>query len=393
MRRLAAVVLAELLIGLVERRLGARRLTDLHDGHAAQRDIAHYQVCEIAGRPINVNSPDSVSAFLFDDLKLPCAKSTRSGNRSTDDEALESLIDQHPVIELIRRHRRHQIVASAAAGLLSCIAPGEQRVVGRLDPQGATTGRFSCSEPNLQGLPADLLAAIVAPPGHQLIEADYSQIELRVLAALSQDQRLLDAFQNDADVHAQTASMVFSVPPESISDAQRRIGKDVNFGIIFGQTPVGLANKLRVREDEAASAIERFFAGYPAVRPWIQQTETFAATHGFVQTLYGRRRRLVGLYDPTASRGILRQAVNAVIQGTAADILKMALARVYRGLRNSSRALLTVHDSILLEAPDREVEDIEPVLRDLMEQAPPGFTLPLKVRIHSGRSWAECKAG
>ena len=269
----------------------------------------------------------------------------------------------------------------------------EACVIGRLDPQGATTGRFSCCEPNLQALPPELLPAIAARPGHRLLEVDFSQIELRVLAELSRDRALLEAFHHGVDVHARTAGMIYGISEQLVSHDQRQVGKGVNFGIIFGQTPWGLARALQIGEQEAAAAIESFFRGYCYVRPWIDQIESFATANGYVLTHYCRRRRLATrLNNPNEAQAALREAVNAVIQGTAADIVKMAVTRVHWALPASCRLLLCVHDSVLIEVPEAETEAVGLLVQETMELAPLDFTLPLKVSVHTGETWADSKA-
>ena len=223
------------------------------------------------------------------------------------------------------------------------------------------------------------------------LEADYSQIELRVLAELSQDAALLDAFATDIDVHARTAGLICGVPEEAVSADQRRVGKAVNFGIIYGQSVTSLADQLGIPEDEADQAIYRFFRGHAGVARWVSQIEQEAANDGYVLTHYCRRRRPAGLGRGFGSPGTLRQAVNAVIQGTAADIMKMAIVRAHEALPSGCSLLLTVHDSLLVEAPSGDLERVSEELRQAMEQAPLDFCTPLKVNLRTGSTWAECK--
>jgi DNA polymerase-1 len=366
-------------------------LGQIRDEYTTKTDIARQQVCEIVGCPLNLNSYPEVSTYLYRTLRLPVLVRTDNGNPAIDDAALTALEGQHPVIQSLRRYRAAKVVYDAANALERQIVPGESRIVPRLDPQGATTGRFTCREPNLQALPPELLPAIRAREGYMLIEADFSQIELRVLAELSRDESLVEAFRSNADIHARTASYIYGVDERYASAAQRDMGKAVNFGIIFGQSAFSLAEQLGMWEHEMDDFIYRFFCGYRGVSRWIREIETVAARDGYSLTHYCRRRRPAGLGRGFASRGILRQTVNAVIQGTAADIMKMALVRAHQALPAGCSLLLTVHDSLLVEVPSADVDEAAAVLRQATEFPPPEFAVPLKVTIRSGRTWAECK--
>ena len=282
---------------------------------------------------------------------------------------------------------------ASATALLRHVQPNG-RIYASLDPLGAITGRYTCRDPNLQGLPAAVLAAVEASPGHLLMEADVSQCELRVLAHVSQDPRLLTAYRDgNVDLHVQTAAAALGIAKERVSDEQRGIGKQVNFAIVYGMAADRLAQKLGISVGEAQALLDGYFAVYPGVGAWIAQVHAAAFDDRQVRTLSGRRRPLPDIRsrDPSAVAAAQRQAVNSVIQGSAADMLKMALIRLHDRLPDAVRILLSVHDSILLQVPQALVQETRQIVKDAMEAVPPGFTVPLKVEVRTGRTWAACK--
>ena len=282
---------------------------------------------------------------------------------------------------------------ASAAALLRQVQP-DGRVCADFDPLGAITGRYSCQDPNLQGLPPAVLAAVEASPGHLLMEADVSQCELRVLAHFTQDPGLLTAFRDgNVDLHVQTAAAVLGVAGKPVTDAERSIGKQVNFAIIYGMTADSLAQKLAITRSEAQIVLDGYFAAYPAVGSWIAQVHAAAHEDRQVRTLSGRRRRLddIRSCDPQAVSAAQRQAVNTIIQGTAADLLKLALIRLNTELPAGVKMLLPVHDSLLYEVPQELLEETRRIVQEEMEAVPAGFTVPLKIDIKTGRTWADCK--
>jgi DNA polymerase-1 len=283
-------------------------------------------------------------------------------------------------------------VAVNAAALLRHVQ-SDGRVYANLDPLGTATGRYSCSDPPLQALDRRVHRAIEASPGCVLLEADYSQMELRVLAHFSEDAALLHAFYNDIDLHVRTAAGVLGIAEDAVTDQQRSLGKTLNFGIVYGQTAYGLADELAVPQQQAEALLPAHAATYPGVTAWIAAVHEQARNSGEIRTLYGRRRQLPNIYsasDALAAEA-RRQAVNTIIQGTAADLMKMALIRLNDALPDGVRMLLPVHDSVLLELPEGLVEDTRQIVREAMEAVPASFSVPLKVEIKTGRTWAECK--
>jgi DNA polymerase I-like protein with 3'-5' exonuclease and polymerase domains len=288
---------------------------------------------------------------------------------------------------------RESHLRASAASLLRHLQP-DRRIYANLDPLGTLTGRFSCQEPNLQGVAKPLRAAVQSSPGCILLEADVSQCELRVLAHFSQDPRLLAAFRDRIDLHYQTAAAVLRIPVEQVTDEQRnRVGKQVNFAIVYGMTADSLAQKLAITPSEAQALLDGYFGAYPGVRAWIGQVHAAAYQDRQVRTLSGRRRRLPDIRsrDPGVVAEAQRQAVNTIVQGTAADLLKMALIRLHADLPADVRMLLPVHDSVLLEVPEALVEETSQIVRGAMETAPDGFAVPLKVEVKTGSTWADCK--
>jgi len=367
-------------------------LEGIKESRGAQMEIARWQLQELAGRPINLDSAIEVAEYLYDELKLPVPAYTPNGNPSTGNRALQLLAEVHPVVPFMLRYQTHKPARDAADSLLAHLA-ADNRVYAELDPLGAATGRFSCREPNLQGLAAPVLQAIEAAPGCVLMEADYSQMELRVLAHFSRDAGLLHAFQHDIDLHRRTAARVLGIAEADVTDQQRQLGKTLNFGIVFGQTAYGLADELAISMQRAEAMLAAHAATYPGGTAWIAEVHRQVANTGEVRTLYGRRRYLPNIYStlPGAVAEAQRQAVNAVVQGSAADLLKLALVRLHAELPTSVRMLLPVHDSILLEVPANLVEATREIVTNAMQAAPPGFTLPLTVDIQTGRTWADCK--
>jgi DNA polymerase-1 len=281
----------------------------------------------------------------------------------------------------------------SATALLRHVQP-DGRIYADLDPLGAVTGRYSCQEPNLQGLPKAIRSAVEAAPGHLLMEADFCQCELRVLAHFSQDPHLIAAYRDGIDLHRQTAAAVLSIPEEQVTEEQRsRIGKQVNFAIVYGMTAEGLAQKLAIMPYEAQMLLEGYFATFAGARNWIAQVQASAQADREVRTLSGRRRWLPDIRsrDPGVVAEAQRQAVNTIVQGTAADVMKLALIHLHERLPVEVRVLLAVHDSVLLEVPANLVEASCEIVTKAMQAAPAGFTVPLKVDMKVGRTWADCK--
>ena len=358
-------------------------------------------IAAAGGRSFNLNSPKQLGEVLFDELKLPHGKKTSKGY-STSAEVLESLRWEAPdLIEPLLRYRQlTKLNGTYIEGLLP-LADRENRVHSTFDQVATATGRISSSEPNLQNIPVrteegkEIREAFLPRPGWILLDADYSQIELRLMAHFSGDAAMVDAFRKGEDVHARTASEIFDVPLEWVTPELRSQAKAVNFGLIYGISGFGLSRNTGVSRREAGEFIEKYFSRYPGVKRLMDETASEGAQKGYASTLMGRRRYLPELQSPKAPIREFgkRAAMNTPVQGTAADIIKLAMVRVDRALREKnlqSRLILQVHDELLLECPPEEAEEAAALLRESMEQV---ITLkvPLVAEVHSGRNWADAK--
>ncbi|MBI5504856.1 MAG: DNA polymerase I [Deltaproteobacteria bacterium] len=358
------------------------------------------RIYEAAGGPFNILSPIQLREILFTKLGLPSKglKSTKSGP-STDSESLESLADKHPLPALILEYRGMAKLKSTYADSLPRLVDEAGRVHTRLNQTVTATGRLSSSDPNLQNIPirtaegALIRGAFIAPPGSLLVSADYNQIELRVLAHLSEDENLIEAFREGLDIHRATSADLFGVAPEAVTPTMRRDAKVVNFGIIYGMGPGRLSRELGISRTQADEYIKRYFAKYPGVRRFYGKMLDHARAHGFVATLYGRRRYLPDISSEHGGRRQMaeRVATNTPIQGSAADIIKramVALAAEIAAARLESRVVLQIHDELLLECPAAEVEEATRLVAGTMERAA-RLLVPIVVDVGSGHSWAE----
>ncbi|MBI5596429.1 MAG: DNA polymerase I [Elusimicrobia bacterium] len=358
------------------------------------------EVENAAGRPVNIASTKQLSAYLYDELSLPVPHETDKGGRSTDEEALAVLSAHHPVPRLVLDWREiTKLQSTYVEALLAKRDPVDGRVRTHFDQAGTATGRLSSSDPNLQNIPVRtplgrrIRRAFVAPAGKVLLSADYSQIDLRVLAHLSADPALVDAFRSGGDVHARTASEVFGVPLESVDKEMRRRAKAVNFGVVYGQTGFGLARGLGISQKEAQEFIKGYFARYAGVKRWLDQTMASAKQEGCVRTLLGRVRRFPELAakNPRLRMGAERMAVNTPIQGGSADIIKKAMVDIHAEMgagRKGARMLLQVHDELVFEVERKEAEAFGAWAKGLMEKAVP-LQVPVVVDLKAGPNWDE----
>lgn len=351
-----------------------------------------------AGREFNVASPQQLCQVLFDELKLPVLKRGKTGP-STDQEVLEKLAEQHPLPRAIIEYRGLSKLKSTYLEPLPQYLGKDGRLHTTFHQAATATGRLSSSEPNLQNIPIrgemgpEIRRAFVAGKGMRLISADYSQVELRLLAHFSEDPGLIDAFEKDQDIHTRTAAEVFGVATEAVTGDMRRAAKMVNFGIAYGLSPHGLSTRLDIPDEEARGIIDRYFERYAGIRRYLDETVEHARTKGFVETLFGRRRYIPDILsrNRNAAQAAERAAINMPIQGTAADLIKMAMITLDReltgrGLR--AKMILQVHDELLLEAPEEEADEVLPLLREVMSGVA-SLRVPLKVEAGAGPSWAE----
>jgi DNA polymerase-1 len=355
----------------------------------------------LAGREFNVGSPKQLGEVLFDEMKLPGGKRMKTGAWGTDSSVLQTLSDQGSTLaERILEWRQLQKLKSTYTDALAAqIDPATGRVHTSFAMAIAATGRLSSTDPNLQNIPirteegARIRRAFVAEPGHVLVSADYSQIELRLLAHVADIPALKESFARGEDIHARTASEVFSVPMEGMDAATRRRAKAINFGIIYGISAFGLGRQLGIGPGEARGYIDRYFVRYPEIRAYMDRARKEAVANGYVLTPFGRRVWIAGIQDKNPARRAYgeRQAINAPLQGGAADIIKRAMVRLPAALASAglkSRMLLQVHDELLFEAPEAEASALAALLRQVMENAAM-LSVPLVVETGVGKSWAE----
>jgi DNA polymerase-1 len=351
-----------------------------------------------AGQPFNLGSPKQIGDILFTQKGLPVVKKTPSGAPSTDEETLEQLALDHPIARAILDYRGMAKLKSTYTDKLpQMINPATGRVHTSYSQATAVTGRLASSDPNLQNIPARtaegrrIREAFIAPPGHMLVSADYSQIELRIMAHLSNDAGLLSAFAEDRDIHTATAAEVFGVPLDAVSTDQRRMAKVINFGLIYGMSAFGLASQLNLERAAAQAYIDRYFARYPGVADYMQRTREAARSQGYVETVFGRRLYLpeINARNPQRRQGAERAAINAPMQGTAADLIKLAMIAVQRWLdaeKLKSRLLLQVHDELILEVPEHELDRVRAELPAHMCNVA-ALKVPLRVGVGAGRNW------
>ena len=405
-------VLAELEFNGI--RVDVSRLEELSGEFGDELQRLEEEIEELAGHPFNIASPKQLAQVLFNELHLPVIKKTKTGP-STDASVLEELALQHPLPAKIIEHRGYaKLKGTYVDALPVMVHPQTERVHASFNQVVAATGRLSSSDPNLQNIPIRTEAGrkirsafTSAESGWSLLAADYSQIELRVLAHFSQDETLCQAFAEGQDIHTLVASQVNGVAMDEVTSEMRRGAKAVNFGIIYGQSPFGLAKSLGISKQEAARFINEYFARYPGVEEFMHQTLADCRRDGYVKTLLGRRRKISGIRPPTPAKQALfsdrpaplqlnlpeRTAVNTVIQGTAADLIKLAMLAIHQRLRDKqleSKMILQIHDELVFDCPDAEL----PAMRELVvaEMAQVAeLRVPLDVDLKSGTNWANCE--
>jgi DNA polymerase-1 len=356
------------------------------------------QAYALAGQPFNLGSPKQIQEMLFERMQLPVKKKTATGQPSTDEDVLSALAEDYPLPKLLLEHRAFAKLKSTYTDKLpQMIDPRTGRVHTNFSQATAVTGRLASTDPNLQNIPIRtpegrrIREAFVAPPGHRLVSADYSQIELRIMSHLSQDPNLVAAFSQGHDIHRATAAQIFNVTPQEVTAEQRRYIKAVNFGLIYGMSAFGLAKQIGVERSAAQQFIDQYFIRYPGVADYMQRTRTLAREQGYVTTVFGRRLWLQDIRAASGPRraGAERAAINAPMQGTAADLVKLAMIAVQQWLdtqRLHTRLLLQVHDELVLEVPDAELERVKRELPGLMEGVA-RLSVPLVVDVGSGPNW------
>ena len=381
---------------LIDAEVLARQSRELGERMMALERGAH----ELAGQPFNIGSPKQIGEVLYDKLQMPVLKRTASGVPSTDEEVLEKLAADYPLPARILEHRGlSKLKGTYTDKLPLMVNPATGRVHTNYAQAVAVTGRLASNEPNLQNIPIRtaegrrVREAFVAPPGHVILSADYSQIELRLMAHISEDANLLKACADGMDVHRATASEVFGVEPAAVSSEQRRYAKTINFGLIYGMGAFGLATSLGIERSAAVAYIERYFARYPDVKRYMDQTRASAKAHGYVETVFGRRLWLPEINSPNGPRrtGAERQAINAPMQGTAADLIKLAMIAVQAALDAEGRAtrmVMQVHDELVFEVPEAELAWARTEVPRIMASVAQ-LKVPLLAEVGVGKNWDE----
>ena len=353
-----------------------------------------------AGETFNINSPKQLGVVLFENMKLPGGRKTKTGY-STAADVLEKLAPEYPVVAKILEYRQYTKLKSTYADGLANYIQEDGRIHGKFNQTITATGRISSTEPNLQNIPVRmelgrLIRKVFIPEdGYRFVDADYSQIELRVLAHCSGDEHLIQAYKEQSDIHRITASQVFHIPFDEVTPQQRRNAKAVNFGIVYGISSFGLSQDLSITRKEAAKYIDDYFATYPGIKTFLDDAVAHAKEKGYVVTLFGRRRPVPELSSSNFMQRSFgeRVAMNSPIQGAAADIIKIAMIRVNQRLKDQkmkSRLVLQVHDELLIEAYEPELEEVQTFLKEEMEHAA-DLKVPLEIDMHTGDNWYEAK--
>ncbi len=376
-----------------------QELRALSESFSQRLRVLEEEIYQIAGEEFNIGSPKQLQTILFEKLKLPRGKKTKTGY-STGVEVLEELAVSHPLPGKILQWRElAKLKSTYADALLQMINPKTRRVHTSFNQAVAATGRLSSSNPNLQNIPVRteeglaIRRAFIAPPGHRLLSADYSQIELRILAHVSGEPSLRRAFEGEEDIHTRTAVELFGVLPEAVTPEMRRLAKTVNFGVLYGFSNYGLSRQLGIEIGDAQRLIQSYFQRMPQVKRWIDHILKIAYEQGYVTTLLGRRRYLPELKSPNRNIRSFgeRAATNSPIQGTAADIIKLAMIKIRERLRKegaSAKMILQVHDELVFEVPEGEVEKMKDWVREEMESAY-HLSVPLKVEVKVGPNWRD----
>lgn len=381
-------------------RVNPEALKDYGEALSGKITELEQEIYSEAGCEFNINSPKQLGEILFEKMGLPGGKKTKTGY-STAADVLEKLSGEYPVVKLILEYRGLTKLKSTYADGLAAYIEDENRIHSTFNQTITATGRISSTEPNLQNIPIrmelgrQIRKVFIPKDGYCFMDADYSQIELRVLASMSGDERLIEAYRSHADIHRTTASQVFHIPFEEVTDLQRRNAKAVNFGIVYGISSFGLSEDLSISRKEAAAYIEQYFETYPQVKQFIDSLVKDAKKNGYAVTLYGRRRPVPELFSSNFMQRSFgeRVAMNSPIQGTAADIIKIAMIRVFERLKKEglkSKLILQVHDELLIETALEEEEQVRMILEEEMVHAS-SLAVELEIDLHVGINWYEAK--
>lgn len=380
--------------------LNTSRLREILFSLRERKDILRKSILQYSNKEVNLDSPKQLSVLLFSELKLNPVKKTKTGF-STNEESLTKLVGAHPVVEKILEYRKlSKLISTYAGPFLESAEENKGIIFPKFSQVSSVTGRLVSFSPNLQNIPVrgkegKEFKSVFIPSFKDgfILGSDYSQIELRILAHISKDSNLTAAFNSGKDVHISTASLLFAKEESEVTPSERSFAKRINFGIVYGMSPYGLSKELKISVSEAESFIESYFLRYKKVKEYIDGTQEFVKKHKFVETIFGRRRYLGNISSPNKSlrEYAFRQAVNAPIQGTAADIIKIAMVSIhdkFKGLNLSSRLIIQVHDELVFDVERDELGKVQEIVKEEMERAVE-LSVPLKVNIQSGRNWLE----
>ena len=354
------------------------------------------QIYRISGYEFNINSPKQLALVLYDELGLKAGK-----KRSTSADVLEKLIHAHPIIALLLEHRKYAKLYSTYAIGLSKHVHKDGKIHTLFNQTQTQTGRLSSSEPNLQNISVrdeqgkEIRKAFVAPKDCVLMSADYSQIELRMLAHMANEAEMIAAFNQGIDIHTNTAMQIFDVDKEQVNDSMRRTAKTVNFGIVYGQSDFGLSEQLGITRKEAHDFIEKYFASYPSIKQFMEATIAYCEEHGYVKTLFQRRRYIKEIKDKNYMMREFgkRAAMNAPIQGSAADLIKVAMIHIYQAMKEAkvqAKMILQIHDELIFEVPKQEIVQMKQIVEQGMQEAMK-LSVPLVAEASYGDNWYEAK--
>lgn len=382
-------------------KLDASVIEDLKAKFQAKLDEIENLIFQEAGHEFNINSAKQLAEVLYDELGIRATKKTPAGNYSTAADVLEDLAAFYPIVQNVLTYRKYNKLLSTYTDSLIAEVEEDGRIHSTFHQKLTTTGRLSSSDPNLQNIPSQdeagrqIKKAFVPQKGYKFLDADYSQIELRILAVLSQDESFLDAFKHGVDVHKKTASTLFNKDIDEITRAERNVAKTVNFSIIYGISPYGLSQDLKISVKQAEDYIDSYYELYSEVQAYMQKQIDFAYEHGYVETFFGRKRFIPELNDKNYNKRKFgeRAAMNAPIQGTAADIMKLAMINTQRALNESdikAKILVQVHDEILLEVEESQIDKAKEILKENMENVI-NLEIPLEIEVNAGDNWYEAK--
>jgi DNA polymerase-1 len=381
-------------------RVDAAALAEFAAQLSKEMDQSEKTICRLAGTPFNLNSPRQLGQILFDVMKICAApKKTKTGQYATDEQTLVALAPDHEIVQRLLEYRTASKLKSTYADALpQAISPKTGRVHTTYNQVMTSTGRLNSQDPNLQNIPIrtergqEIRKAFVPRSAdYRLLSADYSQIELRIVAAVSREPALIEAFKAGADIHTTTAARVFGVAPDQVTPEMRRKAKMVNFGIIYGISAFGLSQRLRIPRAEAGAIIDQYFKQFPGIRRYMDDTIAFAKNHGYVETVTGRRRYLrdIRSANNTVRGSAERNAINAPIQGTAADMIKLAMIAIHGELARrklKTRMLLQVHDELVFDLYLPEQKEVLPMVEEKMKAAIP-LGVPMVVEMGAGDNW------